>query len=235
MPTDVSLIALLAFSALLPFLIASGTCYVKFSIVFLMMRNAMGLQQVPSNMTLNGIALLLSLFVMAPVAQQAYEHYSSGGGRIDSVASLNRFADEGLDGYRSYLQKYAEPDLVAFFQRAQGARQHGQEADGDAPLPGESFGEGFGEEFNEARPSILALLPAYALSEIKSAFKIAFFLYVPFVVVDLLISSILLALGMMMMSPVTISVPVKLLLFVALDGWSLLSKGLVLQYLDMAG
>jgi type III secretion apparatus YscR/HrcR family protein len=226
MPTDVSLIALLAFSALLPFLIASGTCYVKFSIVFIMMRNAMGLQQVPSNMTLNGIALLLSLFVMAPVAQQAYQHFHSSGARIDSVESLNSFADEGLDGYRGYLQKYADPDLVVFFQKAQSARQHGQEDDGVTPY--EAAGD-------EARPSILALLPAYALSEIKSAFKIAFFLYVPFVVVDLLISAILLALGMMMMSPVTISVPVKLLLFVALDGWTLLSQGLVKQYLDMAG
>jgi type III secretion protein R len=226
MPTDVSLIALLAFSALLPFLIASGTCYVKFSIVFIMMRNAMGLQQVPSNMTLNGIALLLSLFVMAPVAQQAYQHFHGSGARIDSVESLNRFADEGLDGYRGYLQKYADPDLVVFFQKAQSARQHGQEDDG----AGHDEAAG-----NAERPSILALLPAYALSEIKSAFKIAFFLYVPFVVVDLLISAILLALGMMMMSPVTISVPVKLLLFVALDGWTLLSQGLVKQYLDMAG
>jgi type III secretion apparatus YscR/HrcR family protein len=231
MPTDVSLIALLAFSALLPFLIASGTCYVKFSIVFIMMRNAMGLQQVPSNMTLNGIALLLSLFVMAPVAQQAYSHFNSSGARIDSVESLNRFADEGLDGYRSYLQKYADPDLVVFFQKAQSARQHGQEDNGEA-----QYNVASGAESDaEARPSILALLPAYALSEIKSAFKIAFFLYVPFVVVDLLISAILLALGMMMMSPVTISVPVKLLLFVALDGWTLLSQGLVKQYLDMAG
>ncbi|HWZ47155.1 MAG TPA: EscR/YscR/HrcR family type III secretion system export apparatus protein [Herbaspirillum sp.] len=229
MPTDVSLIALLSFSALLPFLIASGTCYVKFSIVFIMMRNAMGLQQVPSNMTLNGIALLLSLFVMAPVAQQAYDHFSRGA-RIDSVASLNSFADEGLSGYRNYLKKYADPDLVAFFQRAQNARQHGQDGDEDyAPRQDAEA------EYDAERPSILALLPAYALSEIKSAFKIAFFLYVPFVVVDLLISSILLALGMMMMSPVTISVPVKLLLFVALDGWTLLSKGLVLQYLDVAG
>ena len=230
MPTDVSLIALLAFATLLPFLIASGTCYIKFSIVFIMMRNAMGLQQVPSNMTLNGIALLLSLFVMAPVAQQAYEHYSSEGGRIHSVESLNRFADEGLGGYRSYLHKYADPDLVAFFQRAQSARQYGQEADDDA-----QSNHAPDDALDDERPSILALLPAYALSEIKSAFKIAFFLYVPFVVVDLLISSILLALGMMMMSPVTISVPVKLLLFVALDGWTLLSKGLVSQYLDMAG
>jgi type III secretory pathway component EscR len=159
------------------------------------------------------------------VAQQAASHFQSSNARIDSVESLNRFADEGLSGYRAYLQKYADPDLVNFFQRAQTARLLGDEEaeQHDDALDG------------EARPSILALLPAYALSEIKSAFKIAFFLYVPFVVVDLLISAILLALGMMMMSPVTISVPVKLLLFVALDGWTLLSKGLVLQYLDMAG
>ncbi|MDI5827718.1 SPI-1 type III secretion system export apparatus protein SpaP, partial [Salmonella enterica subsp. enterica serovar Kentucky] len=76
--------------------------------------------------------------------------------------------------------------------------------------------------------------PAYALSEIKSAFKIGFYLYLPFVVVDLVVSSVLLALGMMMMSPVTISTPIKLVLFVALDGWTLLSKGLILQYMDIA-
>jgi type III secretion apparatus YscR/HrcR family protein len=231
MPTDINLIALLAFAALLPFLIASGTCYVKFSIVFIMMRNAMGLQQVPSNMTLNGIALLLSLFVMAPVAQQAYTHFQTEGTRIDSVESMNHFADEGLGDYRAYLQKYSDPDLVAFFQRAQTARQIASAKDGSDGADDAQAEAASGER----PPSILALLPAYALSEIKSAFKIAFFLYVPFVVVDLLISSILLALGMMMMSPVTISVPVKLLLFVTLDGWTLLSKGLVLQYLDMAG
>ncbi|MGL5727129.1 MAG: SPI-1 type III secretion system export apparatus protein SpaP, partial [Plesiomonas sp.] len=74
MANDISLIALLAFSTLLPFLIASGTCFIKFSIVFVMVRNALGLQQVPSNMTLNGIALLLSMFVMMPVAKQAYDY-----------------------------------------------------------------------------------------------------------------------------------------------------------------
>lgn len=80
---------------------------------------------------------------------------------------------------------------------------------------------------------MLALLPAYALSGIKDSFRIGFYLYLPFVVVDLLISSVLLALGMMMMSPITLSVPIKLVLFVVLDGWTLLSQGLVLQYLDM--
>ena len=215
MPNDVSLIALLAFSTLLPFLIASGTCFVKFSIVFVMVRNALGLQQVPSNMTLNGVALLLSLFVMMPVAQQAYDHYRTENVRFDSVESIVQFTDTGLDGYRAYLTKYADPELTQFFEKAQQARDGEVVAD------------------QAAAPSILALLPAYTLTEIKEAFKIGFYLYLPFVIVDLVISSILLSLGMMMMSPVTISVPIKLVLFVALDGWTLLSKGLVLQYLEL--
>lgn len=83
--------------------------------------------------------------------------------------------------------------------------------------------------------SIFSLLPAYALSEIKSAFIIGFYIYLPFVVVDLVISSVLLTLGMMMMmSPVTISTPIKLILFVAMDGWTMLSKGLILQYFDLS-
>lgn len=80
---------------------------------------------------------------------------------------------------------------------------------------------------------MFSLLPAYALSEIKDAFKIGFYLYLPFIVVDLVISSILLALGMMMMSPITISVPIKLVLFVALDGWGILSKALIEQYINV--
>lgn len=219
MANDISLIALLAFSTLLPFLIASGTCFIKFSIVFVMVRNALGLQQVPSNMTLNGIALLLSMFVMMPVVKQAYDYAQEEQISFTSVSALSNFVDNGLDSYRDYLRKYADPELVRFFEKAQTARD-----ENEATLRPQ-------EEIE--RPSILALLPAYALSEIKSAFKIGFYLYLPFVVVDLVISSILLTLGMMMMSPVTISTPIKLVLFVALDGWTLLSRGLVLQYLDL--
>lgn len=219
MANDISLIALLAFSTLLPFLIASGTCFIKFSIVFVMVRNALGLQQVPSNMTLNGIALLLSMFVMMPVVKQAYDYAQEEQISFTSVSALSNFVDNGLDSYRDYLRKYADPELVRFFEKAQTARY-----ENEATIRPQ-------EEME--RPSILALLPAYALSEIKSAFKIGFYLYLPFVVVDLVISSILLTLGMMMMSPVTISTPIKLVLFVALDGWTLLSRGLVLQYLDL--
>lgn len=228
MSNDVSLIALLTFSSLLPFLVASGTCFVKFSIVFVMVRNALGLQQIPSNMTLNGIALMLSVFVMMPVVQQAYNYYRAEGINLSSAESVSHFVDNGLDGYRGYLKKYSDPELTRFFEKAQYAHLKG---DGQGAVSQESRGD---RALVEDKPSIFALLPAYALSELKSAFKIGFYLYLPFVVVDLVISSILLALGMMMMSPITISVPIKLVLFVALDGWTLLSKGLVLQYLELA-
>lgn len=217
---DISMIGLLAFASLLPFLIAAGTCYIKFSIVFVIVRNALGLQQVPSNMTLNAVALMLALFVMTPVMQQGYSYYKQENVAFTSIDAVVDFADNGLVSYKDYLRKYTDPELAKFFERAQAAQG---EADA-APLIVEEPSE----------PSLFALLPAYALSEIKAAFKIGFYLYLPFVIVDLVISSILLALGMMMMSPVIISVPIKLVLFVALDGWALLSTGLVQQYLTLA-
>ncbi|HBI6341275.1 TPA: SPI-1 type III secretion system export apparatus protein SpaP [Salmonella enterica] len=223
MGNDISLIALLAFSTLLPFIIASGTCFVKFSIVFVMVRNALGLQQIPSNMTLNGVALLLSMFVMWPIMHDAYVYFEDEDVTFNDISSLSKHVDEDLDGYRDYLIKYSDRELVQFFENAQLKRQYGEDT------------ETVKRDKDEIeKPSIFALLPAYALSEIKSAFKIGFYLYLPFVVVDLVVSSVLLALGMMMMSPVTISTPIKLVLFVALDGWTLLSKGLILQYMDIA-
>ncbi|VVD64417.1 Flagellar biosynthetic protein FliP [Pandoraea iniqua] len=214
--SDVPAIGVLSLFTLLPFLIASGTCYVKFSIVFVMVRNALGLQQVPSNMTLNGAALLLSMFVMLPVATAVFNAYEANPVNFADAASVRQFIDEGLAPYRAYLLKYADPGLTQFFAREEMGRDGVEAALGDDEA---------------AEPSLFALLPAYALSEIKSAFTIGFYLYLPFVVVDLVVSSILLSLGMMMMSPVTISVPIKLILFVAMDGWSLLSQGLIRQYL----
>jgi len=215
---DISLIGLLALATLLPFLMAAGTCYLKFSIVFIMVRNAMGLQQVPSNLVLNAVALMMSLFVMLPVAQKIYEYQRENPVNFSSMSSVESFVDNGLDSYRAYLKKYSDPELTDFFEKIQSARLE------ERNLP---------RLESDGQASIFSLLPAYALSEIKSAFKIAFYLYLPFVVIDLVISSILLALGMMMMSPVVVSTPVKLILFVALDGWSILSQGLLLQYIEL--
>ena len=214
------MIGLLAVASLLPFLIAAGTCYIKFSIVFVIVRNALGLQQVPSNMTLNAVALMLAVCVMSPVVQQGYDYYKANQVEFTSIDAVVAFVDNGLGSYRDYLIRYTDPELAQFFERAQLARENPQ-------APEQEVAE-------DLEPSLFALLPAYALSDINSAFKIGFYLYLPFVIVDLVISSILLALGMMMMSPVIISVPIKLVLFVALDGWSLLSTGLIGQYLSVA-
>ncbi|MCZ9208385.1 EscR/YscR/HrcR family type III secretion system export apparatus protein [Escherichia albertii] len=217
MSNSISLIAILSLFTLLPFFIASGTCFIKFSIVFVIVRNALGLQQVPSNMTLNGVALLLSMFVMLPVGKEIYYNSQNENLTFDNVESVVNFVETGMSGYKSYLIKYSEPELVNFFEKIRKADNNEEN-----------------DEFSKENISILSLLPAYALSEIKSAFIIGFYIYLPFVVVDLVISSVLLTLGMMMMSPVTISTPIKLILFVAMDGWTMLSKGLILQYFDLS-
>ena len=169
-------------------------------------------------MTLNGVALLLSMFVMMPVGKEIYYNSQNENLSFNNVASVVNFVETGMSGYKSYLIKYSEPELVNFFEKIQKVNSS----------------EDNEEIFDDDNISIFSLLPAYALSEIKSAFIIGFYIYLPFVVVDLVISSVLLTLGMMMMSPVTISTPIKLILFVAMDGWTMLSKGLILQYFDLS-
>lgn len=215
MESSTTLILTLALATLAPFIIAAGTCYLKFSIVLVMTRNALGVQQVPSNMVLNAIALMMALFVMIPIAKNTYQYLIENPVDITSPDSFERFSDDALGEYKRYLYKYSDPELLDFFEQAQGNRP---DSNGDK---------------ENIEKSLLSLLPAYALSEIKSAFIIGFYLYLPFIVIDLVVSCILLALGMMMMSPVTLSVPLKLILFIAMDGWTLLAKGLINQYLEL--
>ena len=241
MQASLELTAILALASLLPLFIAVGTCYMKLSIVFVLVRNAIGLQNVPSNLTLNGIALLLSLFVMMPLAEGVYHYLNEHPIDFSDRESLDRFTSQGLAGYRRYLSQHARPALVTYFE---GLRYQNEQAWGDVGS-GASGSAGARTEKTGPAPesasapqsvdpdsvSLMSLLPAYSLSEIEDAFRIGFYLYLPFVVIDLVVSSILLALGMMMMSPVTISIPIKLLLFIAMDGWGLLSRGLIEQYI----
>lgn len=216
---DISLIALLSFFTLLPFIIAGGTCFIKFSIVLIMVRNALGIQQVPSNLTLNGVALILSSFVMMPVCQKVSGYIEENHIDFNNSTSITQLLEQGIGSYRTYLVNYSDHDLIRFFYKVQ--QQRNSEPEPEI------------EEHELTGLPLTTLMPAYALSEIQSAFKIAFYLYVPFVVIDMVVSSILLALGMMMMSPVTISIPIKLILFVSMNGWSLLTKGLIAQYADL--
>ena len=106
MSNSISLIAILSLFTLLPFIIASGTYFIKFSSVFVIVRNALGLQQVPSNMTLNGVALLLSMFVMMPVGKEIYYNSQNENLSFNNVASVVNFVETGMSGYKSYLIKY---------------------------------------------------------------------------------------------------------------------------------
>jgi type III secretion apparatus YscR/HrcR family protein len=226
----VVVIATLALGTLLPFLIASGSCFIKFSVVFSLLRNAIGLQQVPSNMTINGIALIMSAFVMMPIVNHAQHYYVEHDIHFDDSLSTQDFFDNGLAPYRDYLLRYSDPGLVRYFSRL----RHAPLRTADDPRP--TAPQVSAQEEANVEPSdlsVLTLLPAYALSELKSAFKIGFYIYLPFLVVDMVVSNVLLALGMMMMSPITFALPIKLILFVALDGWEKIVKGLVLQYMHL--
>ncbi|MCD8351840.1 MAG: type III secretion system export apparatus subunit SctR [Planctomycetaceae bacterium] len=212
-------VALLSLS-LLPFIVMMVTSYVKLAVVLSLVRNALGVQQVPPNMVLNGMSIILSIFIMAPVleaviARVPQDAIGLGSAReisLSSLSGLAQAADTAVEPLRDFLLKHAKPKSRVFFSQA----AYRLWPKGKSPA--------------EIERSLFVLIPAFMVSELTSAFQIGFLLYLPFVVVDLVVSNILLAMGMMMVSPMTISLPFKLLLFVLLDGWSKVIEGLILSY-----
>ena len=228
MNNPVVLIASLALATLLPFVLASGSCFLKFSVVFSLLRSGIGLQQVPSNIVLYGIALVMTSFVMMPIFNQVQDYYYTQHVDLNDAASMQQFLDDGLSPYRKYLARYADRDMVQFFGELHEAQLRDDTDASEPPLPRDRD-----DRIDPEQAPLITLLPAYALSELKSAFEIGFYIYLPFLVVDMLVSNVLLSLGMMMMSPVTISLPIKLILFVSMDGWNKVVKGLILQYVQL--
>jgi len=201
--------------ALLPFIALMVTSFAKIVIVLGLLRQALGLQQVPPNMVLNGIALVLSLYVMAPVFIAAGDNLSKAGLGISSFKTI-----EDLDGayaavsapLRNFLFKHSEVRDRKFFQRT-ASRLWPEEA-----------------ARNLQESDMMVLVPAFTVSELSEAFRIGFIMFLAFLIVDLIVANVLLALGMAMVSPTIISVPFKLLLFVVLEVWARLLQGLVLGY-----
>lgn len=197
--------------SLLPLLVVAATAFLKISTVLLLVRNALGVQQIPPNLAIYGVAMILSLFVMSPTLTEMNKALQ-GGGRNDDLQSWLVRGKEAAEPLRTFLNKHARPEQkTLFFQTAQ------------RMLPEKDRATLTDKDF-------VILLPAFVTSELTSAFEIGFLLYLPFVIIDLLVSNVLLALGMMMVSPMTISLPLKLLLFVSIEGWSRLLHGLVLGY-----
>ncbi|MGY0215959.1 type III secretion system export apparatus subunit SctR [Endozoicomonadaceae bacterium StTr2] len=201
----------LAALSLVPFIAIMGTSYLKLVVVFNILRNATGLQQVPPNMALNALAIILTLYIMAPIGFDAYEDLKDREFSFNDMSWVEAFDDASVP-YRQFLIKHTSAAQRNFFLKS--AR---------TLWPKKYQGELTGD-------SMLILLPAFCITELTRAFQIGFLLYLPFIVIDLIISNILLAMGMMMVSPMTISLPFKLLLFVLLNGWTRLIHSLVLSY-----
>lgn len=211
----------LAALSLLPFAFVTLTSFLKISVVLSLVRTAIGTPQVPSNMIVTGLSAVLSLVVMAPVgaamwttvapAAESFSNANEGSAKSGTTGVLElwnagRAAAEPL---REFLERNAhEKDRALFLELARQRRAPDAVHEGD----------------------FLIVLPAFITSQLKDAFEIGFLLFLPFLLIDLVVSNILLALGMHMLSPTTISLPFKLLLFVLVDGWLLLARGLMLGY-----
>ncbi|MGE0802446.1 MAG: type III secretion system export apparatus subunit SctR [Lautropia sp.] len=199
--------------ALAPFVAVMVTSFTKLVIVLSLLRNALGLQQVPPNVVLNGIALVLSLYVMYPVGVAIGDRLQGAGDIAGSTQSMLRAAEAAKEPLREFLVKHSRPVERAFFLKT------AQKA-----LPPEQATKLSDRDF-------LVVIPAFTVSELAVAFEIGFLIFLPFLVIDLVISNVLMAMGMMMLSPTTVSMPFKLLLFVLIDGWVKLTHGLILTYL----
>jgi len=201
--------------ALLPFVALMVTSFAKIVVVLGLLRQALGLQQVPPNMVLNGIALVLTVYVMTPVALDAGDNMKKGGHSLSSFKTVQDIGvayDAIVQPLQGFLLKHSERRDRRFFQRTA------------MRLWPEERASTLKED------EMIVLVPAFVVTELSAAFRIGFMLFLAFLIVDLIVASILLALGMSMVSPTIISIPFKLLLFVVLDGWARLLQGIVLGY-----
>lgn len=209
----VFVVGLLLLLSVAPFVVMVCTSYLKLVVVFSLVRNALGVQQVPPTMVLNGLAIIFSITIMAPVFFQTAELVDPAVlSRSMTPSEMVGVADHAKGPIQDFLAKHAHKDTVHFFLET---AKRLWPPDKAASL---------------STTDLSILIPAFAVSELTRAFEIGFLLYLPFVTIDIIVSNILLAMGMMMVSPMTISLPFKLLLFVLLDGWSRLIQGLVLSY-----
>ncbi|MGE1153794.1 type III secretion system export apparatus subunit SctR [Pseudomonas kitaguniensis] len=199
--------------SLMPMLLIICTAFLKIVIVLMITRNAIGVQQVPPSMAINGIALAATLFIMAPVGYQIAQQLKVSPLDMSSVQMLQETGLGAIQPLRAFMKRNTDPDVLTHLQE-NSARM----------WPPEMVQ-------STQRDDLILLIPAFVLSQLQAGFEIGFLIYIPFIVIDLIVSNLLLALGMQMVSPMTISLPLKLLLFVMVSGWSRLLDSLFLSYL----
>ncbi len=217
-PSLITQAVALTLLSLLPFIIMILTSFMKIVIVLSLLRNALGVQQAPPNQILNGVAFMLSLFIMYPTGLKMYEAAQTVINQTKIPESLLspqssqyiiEIADKAKEPLREFLKKNSNVKHQALFYR----------------IAFRILPENYRPELKP--DDFMIVVPSYITSQLKEAFEIGVLIYIPFFVIDLVTSNVLLAMGMMMLSPVTISMPLKLFLLVMMDGWTLLIDGLV--------
>ena len=198
------LIVMTLFS-LLPFVFCCMTSFLRFVVVFSMLKTAMGTQQVPPAIVIIGLSIILTFYTMGGTFQKMYD---MGSVPFMKNQDLVQTINQGSKPLKEFMMKQTRESDLAFFIEL---------ANKEQPKSPEEI-------------TIWQVAPAYILSELKTAFEIGFVVFVPFIVLDLIVANILLALGMFMLSPTIISLPFKLLIFIAVDGWALIVQGLVQSY-----
>lgn len=200
---SLNVLVILTLLVLAPSLLLVMTSFLRLIIVFSFLRQALGTQQMPPNQLLVSLALVLTFFIMEPVGQRAYDNAVKP--YIDKEISYDEAFEKGVEPFKEFMiRNTREKDLALFFRIR------------DIQNP---------QNYKEVPLNVA--IPAFMISELKTAFEIGFLLYLPFLVIDMVVSSVLMAMGMMMLPPVMISMPFKLLIFVLVDGWNLLVGNLI--------
>ena len=198
--------------ALAPFVAVMATSFTKIVVVLSLLRQALGLQQVPPNLVLNGLALILTIYVMYPVGTRMMQQVDNLEDVSSNTDAMLQAANQAKEPLREFLLKHSDVTEREFFLTTVSRMVEEDQRDS---LTAEDF---------------IVVIPAFTLRELSSAFQIGFLIFLPFVIIDLVIANILMAMGMMMLSPTIVSLPFKLLLFVLIEGWAKLLHGLVLTY-----
>ena len=219
-PAMLTKLAVLAGLSLLPFAIMLLTSFVKIIIVLQLLRNALGVQQVPPNQVLNGIALLVTIYVMFPTGLLMYDAAQEV---IKTQNPQEMFSGQNAAYIINIVDKAKEP-LRGFLQR----NTLGKHITSFYQLAHRIFPEPYKAELKQS--DFIVIIPSFITSQLKTAFEIGVLIYLPFFVIDLVVSNILLAMGMMMLSPLTIALPIKLLLLVMVDGWTVIVQGLAMTF-----
>lgn len=211
----VSLSLLMGMLSLVPLIVITTTSFLKISLVLMVLRNAIGVQQIPPTMALYGISLIMTIFIMLPTVQDVGKRVMELDTKTMDVKSASFLAQakDAFEPVSKFMLKYARPEQRELFL--------------------ESAKKLWPKDIaKEATSSdIVILIPSFVVSELQTGYEISFLIYIPFVVIDLLFANLLMALGMQQVSPQTITIPLKLLLFVMVDGWGKLLNSLAMSYL----